>query len=514
MPRYTKPTSRDEEARLLRALRDELGLSQREMAVEFGVTSAAIAQWESGARTIPGSVLRLMDLYAAELGQPDAPVSYVTPPPSTRGERSKNAIAASAWLVARTFLPSDSPSALRRRILTHAVRQYVNDSVRLRGLTMKWAQLAWTLSPVLLEPEREALAILGSSPPAMSAAQVAQVFFEDFQMTPREAFSRWTSTPFSSASIGQVHAAKLRSGEPVAVKVQYPRVVALIEADLENLRSMGRLAKLAANARIPDVVYATLQRYLVDECDYRIEASNHEWMRSCFERRADVHIPRVIAGFSTRHVLTTELARGKRLDEFIATSSADQRDRAGATIWSMYYESALRFGGYNTDPNPGNFLFDDGKVTFLDFGRVQRLSADYVGQWRVLVRAILENDPPRVTETLVAMGYVADERARELDPIVRFLWLWTLPCLRAEPFVFTREYLLAIWRLFLKEGASLSINYKPDMVFLTQFLFGVGGVLATLGARIPCRGMLLDLVYAPGEPLPPPFTDDQLAWLA
>lgn len=483
------------------------------MAAEFGVTSAAIAQWEAGVRLTPGPVVRLIDLYLAEIDQAEDQIAHVEPPPLGRIPRSSAAPATVAWLIARSLLPSTVKGSIRQRIHQQATARYVEASIRLRGLTMKWAQLAWNLDLLLSDADRRALVALESVPIAMSPAQVAIAFLEEFGVTPREAFAEWSTEPLASASIGQVHAATLRSGERVAVKVQYPKVVAMMEADLANIRSFDSIVQLVTRTQTPDVIHETLRRHFLEECDYRIEARNQTWLRESFAHRPDIHIPRVFERWSTRRVLTTELVSAPPLASFVKQADTEERDRAGTTIWSFFYTSAIMFGGYNTDPNPGNVLFGSERITFLDFGRVQHLSPEYVRGWRTLSRAVLERDRPRAIETLVAMGYAPRATGFDFDPILRLMWLWSLPCLRDEPFTFTREYLEKLWTSFVRDPSRIVGNYTADMAFLSLFLFGVGNVLAKLRATVPCRSILLDLIYEPGEVRPSPYTPAELEWL-
>ena len=120
----------------------------------------------------------------------------------------------------------------------------------------------------------------------MSPAAVAQVFLEEFGEPPRKLFAEWSPTPFAAASIGQVHRARLASGEEVAVKVQYPEVVAAIDADLRSAAIFDRLSSLLFRGQERGAFMAELRERFTEECDYRIEAANQEEFRRRWAGRA------------------------------------------------------------------------------------------------------------------------------------------------------------------------------------------------------------------------------------
>src|SRR5690349_20657108 len=113
MPRHIEQESRRTEAERLRGLRAAMGVSQRELADEFHVAAGAIAQWESGARTVPGPVLRLLELYESELEPgPRRPRSHAAPPAGWLRRTASSSTSMAVWLLARTLLPVDPGSGL------------------------------------------------------------------------------------------------------------------------------------------------------------------------------------------------------------------------------------------------------------------------------------------------------------------------------------------------------------------------------------------------------------------
>jgi predicted unusual protein kinase regulating ubiquinone biosynthesis (AarF/ABC1/UbiB family) len=489
------------------------------MAKEFSVTPGAIAHWESSFRSLPGPVSKLLALYEEELAAaalPDDDRAATVGLPSGLLERTGRAAATvAACVAARALFPANQSGPVGKRVLQQTMERYVSEASRLKGLPMKWAQMAWTFGPMLGVEEREALAGLAKAPQAMTVVQVSHAILQELAKNPRSAFASWSSKPFACGSVGQVHRAMLPSGEQVAVKVMYPRIRDVLEAEAQQLSVLDRIARVVLRQQTPLVVHDELRRLFLGECDYVAEAKNLSRFGAHFAGSKEIWVPQPFDRWSGNTVLTTELVEGQSLEQFAASASAEERDRAGGAIWSFYHRSVLELGAYNTDPHPGNFVFTTDRVAFLDFGRVQELSPTYVQQWRSLARAVLERDPKGVERTLTEIGYVPNPRGYDFGPITRLMWLWTLPCLRDQPFEHTEEYLRELWRAYSEDPTRSQVNFTPDMVFLTQLLFGVGSILTTLRAKVNCRRLLLPLLYRSGETPPNPYTADEVAqWIS
>ena len=171
-------------------------------------------------------------------------------------------------------------------------------------------------------------------------------------------FASFDTTPLGSASLGQVHAAELRGGRPVVVKVQRPNIRPQLADDLEFFRELARFlaAHTTTGARVDMVgVVQQLERALADELDYRIEARNAATFRRSLAEYPRVLIPRVIEAYSTERVLVTERVRGLKLDaitsftrlEYDFSPVADELTRA-------YLKQITLDGHFHADPHPGN----------------------------------------------------------------------------------------------------------------------------------------------------------------
>lgn len=140
------------------------------------------------------------------------------------------------------------------------------------------------------------------------------------------AFSSFPRVPMASASIGQVHAATLRNGMPVAVKVQFPGVEDSISSDLNNLSLLLRGSAVLPRGLFLNNTVKVFRGELADECNYEKEAENGRRMKRFLEHESFFEVPEVIDEVSTRRVLTTELMSGRPLSE-IKGFSQELRDK-------------------------------------------------------------------------------------------------------------------------------------------------------------------------------------------
>jgi predicted unusual protein kinase regulating ubiquinone biosynthesis (AarF/ABC1/UbiB family) len=259
----------------------------------------------------------------------------------------------------------------------------------MKGALMKLGQMASYLDQGMPEHIRVALAELQQNAPPMSAELAEAMVERELGRPPRELFAEWDPVPIAAASIGQVHRAMTHRGHAVAVKVQYPGVDAAVEADLGNVGLLfaGMAQVFQGLDHGPHV--AELRERLLEELDYGIEATNQQRFAAYYEGHPFIRVPRVLGEYSTRRVLTSELADGVSWSEML-TWSQDERNKAAETIYRFAFGSLYRLHVFNGDPHPGNYLFrPGGRVSFLDFGLVKHFEAATILQFEEMIRAIV-----------------------------------------------------------------------------------------------------------------------------
>jgi predicted unusual protein kinase regulating ubiquinone biosynthesis (AarF/ABC1/UbiB family) len=381
----------------------------------------------------------------------------------------------------------------------------------MKGAVMKLGQMASYLDLGAPPAVRDALAALQTQSRPMSAAVVARIFVEELGEGPRRIFAEWSPTPFAAASIGQVHRARLLSGEEVAVKVQYPGIAAAIQADLDSAELLHQVAALLFRGLEPGPLMAELRARLGEECDYRREAAHQEAFRALWAGDPEVRIPRVFAALSTARILVTELASGETFATFAARASQREKDRAGACLFRFAFESILRHGLFNADPHPGNYLFDGGGVTFLDFGCTKRFDPAFIARWRALLRALLERDLPRATALTIELGVAPEPDHFDFGFHHRMNATLFEPLLGAGPFRITPAFVERTWRVgWLENRNRFRTNMPSEAALLPRLQWGLFTLLARLSATADWRGQVLELLYTPGEPRPRPYQPEEL----
>ncbi|MBI2952797.1 MAG: AarF/ABC1/UbiB kinase family protein [Chloroflexi bacterium] len=246
--------------------------------------------------------------------------------------------------------------------------------------------------------------------PAPADVIVAQIVQELGR--PLEAvFAHFDPIPLGSASIGQVHAARLHTGEEVVVKVRRPGIEDLIEEDITILFDLAHLATgrttVGQTYDLPGIVEEFADT-LRGELDYELEARNAERIRHQFGKDSSVRVPQTYAAYSTRRVLTMGRLHGIKINDLLDLDRAgiDRHNLADALIHAIL-KMILEDGFFHADPHPGNFLIQhDGRIALLDYGMVGRLDEETRQNLLLLFVAVFTQDSDRVIDSLLALGVV------------------------------------------------------------------------------------------------------------
>jgi ubiquinone biosynthesis protein len=219
------------------------------------------------------------------------------------------------------------------------------------------------------------LAKLQDEVPPFSFAEVKDAVAAEFGKPAEELFDELEEHPLASASIGQVHKARLKDGEAVAVKFQRPGIQKVIEVDLEIMLHLATLAEhhiKEFELHRPVKIIEEFARTLEKEIDYRIEATNMERLARQFLDLPYVYIPLVFREFSTSRVLTTELIDGIKISKIdrLEAAGLDKKVIAERVV-GLVLRQTFDHGFFHADPHPGNiFVLADNIICMVDFGMV------------------------------------------------------------------------------------------------------------------------------------------------
>jgi ubiquinone biosynthesis protein len=256
--------------------------------------------------------------------------------------------------------------------------------------------------------------------PPVSFTAVRKIIESELKFPLEEVFDQFEEQPLASASIGQVHKARLQDGKEVAVKVQRPGIERIIEVDLEIMMYLARLMERhieELELHRPVKIVEEFARTLEGELDYRLEASNMERMALNFVDDPITYIPAIYRDHSTMRVLTAEFVDG------IKVSDLQQLDAAGLDrkqITDRGADILLRqifdHGFFQADPHPGNiFVLPENIICLVDFGMVGSVDRRTRERFVELIDAVVSKDAYRTSQVLLE---IVD---REEEPELRQL---------------------------------------------------------------------------------------------
>lgn len=390
-------------------------------------------------------------------------------------------------------------SALLKRSNESAADQAAEVLGNLRGLAAKIGQMASYVDGLVPEDKRDAfeasLKVLRSQAPRSSAADIRRTVEEELGAPIDHLFDAWEDEPIASASIGQVHRARVRlagselDGLEVAVKVQHPGIRKAVENDLASASVLEGLGAMVGARRFDTKGnLAILRARFLEELDYGLEADRIRAFQQVHEGEPKIQIPRVVAERSSRSVLTTEFVRGISFEDAMLKGE-DERRAWAETLWRYVFKGNLMGGMLNADPHPGNYLFqDDGRVAFLDYGCVQVLPERNRPLARAMHRAAIARD-----EAAFARGVTRLLRTKpgELERLAIVYTRFCFEPLFASPYRIERQYAAALvdklktMALAARKVPDAEIfPMPPEMLFMNRLQFGFYSVMARLDVEV------------------------------
>jgi ubiquinone biosynthesis protein len=328
------------------------------------------------------------------------------------------------WLAVQgRFRSAETMELLTQEAHRRNARRVERAVVALQGLFIKVGQLISIMANFLPEAFRRELQGLQDQVPPRPYRDIEARLREEFGgRSPSEVFAEFDPTPIASASIGQVHVARLHSGEKVAVKVQYPDIEEIVRIDLRALRRIFGVLRRFMPEWGFETIYREIREMLLAELDYRKEAEAVRRIAANFKNRPDVRLPRVMAEHSTARVLTTEWMSGTKVGDMtgLAADGVDRR-KAARLVVDAYCQQIFIDGIYHADPHPGNLLLCKGPrpgagptLVFLDFGATAEVSQAMRKGMVSFLQGAMTRDVARIVAAMKEMGFIS----RQADPEV------------------------------------------------------------------------------------------------
>jgi len=233
-----------------------------------------------------------------------------------------------------------------------------------------------------------------------------------------EWFCEIDEIPVASASLAQVHAAVLKNGTRVALKIQRPGIVEIIETDIGVLQSLvERIETVFPETRLynPVGMVDDFSQQIVKELDFTRDARNAGRMTRNFRNEPGIRFPKIFWEYSSPQVLVMEFIEGVRIDDPDAiTSMGLDPHEIGVRGFGAYMKMIFEDGFFHGDPHPGNLLVTkEGDIVFLDFGIVGILRPEKRQNFTNLLFALVNEDIELLLRSLEGFGIPIEESDRE-----------------------------------------------------------------------------------------------------
>ena len=276
------------------------------------------------------------------------------------------------------------------------------------GTLIKLGQLASVRGDLLPAAYVQTLSSLQDRVPPRPWPIVEQALAAQLGQPPEAVFARIETAPLAAASLAQVHRAWLRGSErSVALKLQYPDIRGLVEADLGALEGIVRaLARLEPGLRLQPVL-DHLRATLPLELDFAHEARAMTALRQALSHRLDTLIPQVIVPLSTDQLIVMDYVEGIKITDRVALERAGIEPRQVARLLNeVYAEQVLRLGRLHADPHPGNLFVQPGpRLVMLDHGLTVKLRPALVSALSAMVRAMRAGDFAGLAAAMAQVGF-------------------------------------------------------------------------------------------------------------
>ncbi len=295
-------------------------------------------------------------------------------------------------------------------------------------------------------------------------AEVERTLRADFGREPTEIFASIDPRPLASASIAQVHAATLRDGQEVVIKIQRPKIDAVIDADLRVLKAVARMMAVLPFGDLanPVGIVEDFEANIREELDFRSEALNMvEFNRIMVEHgQVRVAAPRPMGELTTPRVLVMERFFGCRVDDVEQLRAANVDGEATLLVgMRAWFQCMILHGFLHGDVHAGNLMaLADGRVGFLDFGIVGRFSRERREQITDYLLAFSTGDFHKLAEVMSAIGSGAGKV--HIDALAKDLAVAYAPMVANEQVaVKYADVLPAITRAAVRHGLKMPRDF-------------------------------------------------------
>ena len=292
----------------------------------------------------------------------------------------------------------------------------------LKGGAMKFGQALSVFEAALPEdiakPYRETLVKLQESAPPLPARVVHKVLAKELGEDWRDNFSEFNDTPAASASIGQVHYAKLKDGREAVIKFKRLNIASTIKDDFDMLLSIVNFIKLFSQHRQIQEVEISLKEYyalLRDEIDFVKEVQNMKIFGEQFKDTRWLKVPVPYEKYCNNDMIVMEYVPSIKIDDVEAIKSAGLKmEVISQKLLECFFTQIVQYGFVHIDPHPGNVgILPQGKIVFYDYGMFVKLSGIMKDNIKLLFLAMYDRDVEDVCDLLIEYEIILVEPSKK-----------------------------------------------------------------------------------------------------
>ncbi len=373
------------------------------------------------------------------------------------------------------FVRNNSPKRRHKR-----ARWLVKKLLELGPTFIKIGQSLSTRADLIPLEYIQELSQLQDRVPPFSSDEAIAVIETELGKSIDKLFKEFESIPLASASLGQVHRAKLYTGQDIVVKVQRPGLEKIFNLDFEVLHRLTRLLnRYLSRFKKYDIeaIYEEFFELLFQEIDYINEGKNADRFRENFKRYPQIKIPKIYWKYTTKRILTLEYLPGIKVDDRASLeANGINLDRIIQLGICSYLKQLLIDGFFQSDPHPGNMAVSQrGELIFYDFGTMAEVKLMAKDQMVQTFFAVLKKDTDKVVETLVYMGLI--EPLKDMSSVRRII-AFLLENFRDKPVDVKAFEVISdeVYLMFKQQPFRL----PPQMTFILKSLTTLDGIARAL----------------------------------
>ena len=375
------------------------------------------------------------------------------------------------------------------------------DLGEIKGPFMKIAQFISMIPDALPIEYSNQLMQLQSHAPSMGELFVKRRMENELGENWKNFFLDFNTSASYAASLGQVHKAKLKNGDLVACKLQYPDMQSAVNVDLNQFRIILNLFEKYNKAIKTKKIFLEIKDRLVEEIDYENEINNIKIFKKIFEFNKSVNIPKIYRNCSTKRLITMSWLEGQSLDEMLRYSKNKKNlsERIATNIFNTWYMPFYKFCVIHGDPHFGNYSFKkNGNINLFDFGCVRFFPIKFVKAVLNLYYALEKKDEDLMVEAYKTWGFKKINKK-----LIKVLNLWASyiygPLLEDKKRLIQGEkkkgYGFDIVNNVYKELRKIGgVEPPKEFVFMDRAAIGMGSLFMKLDVKLNWHNLFKNLI--------------------